>query len=371
MELLCASFDELSKRIRRESVKIVMFGAGAIGQVVAPQIINDQGLLDRVDCYIDNNESRWGEEISVCGRSFEIRAVKYLDTCPLNTVILVNISRFFDAIEQLKGMECTQNMCCYIMPMMLIHNYCLSASTGHPVMADDPVIPKKIHYMWLGGNPLPDKLKRCIDSWEKYCPDYEIIEWNENNYDIGRHKYMSQAYDAGAYGFIPDYARLDILYNEGGFYLDTDVELIGSIDDLRYQEAFCGVEKWQVVNFGGLSGAVREHPAVRRFLDARKELCFTDREGRQNRNTCGFYDTQTAIDMGYRINGQTQNIMGMNIYAYDFFQPFDYMSGTLNQTENTRSIHWFNGGWLDDDMREANRKTAERYKSLYNASKYL
>lgn len=78
--------------------------------------------------------------------------------------------------------------------------------------------------MWLGGNPLPDSMK-------KYCPDYKIIEWNEDNYDISKHPYMKQAYDAKAYGFVPDYARLDILYNEGGLYLDTDVEIKRNIDD--------------------------------------------------------------------------------------------------------------------------------------------
>ena len=118
------------------------------------------------------------------------------------------------------------------------------------------MIPKKIHYMWLGGKEIPRNLQLCIDSWKKYCPDYEIVQWNESNYDIGKNKYMKMAYENKKYGFVPDYARLDILYNYGGIYMDTDVEVVRSLDDLLYQSAFCGVEKWQTINFGGCSGCL-------------------------------------------------------------------------------------------------------------------
>ena len=366
MLLRCKGFSELAIDIKQHNKIILMFGAGAIGQVTTPEIFKNLGLLDSVDCYLDNNQSIWGEKISACGRDFEVRSPQYLNECPEGTVILLNISRFSDVIEQLEGMESTRNMGCYIMPMMLVNNYCSEVSHGTPLMSDEPLIPKKLHYMWLGRKPLPNSLKKCIDSWRMYCPDYEIIEWNEDNYDIGKHPYMKQAYDAKAYGFVPDYARLDILYNEGGFYLDTDVEIKRSINNLLYQEAFCGVEKWQIINFGGLSGAGKEHPMVKKFLDAREDIMFLDSEGKQNRNTCGFYDTRVAIDAGYKIDGTTQNVGGMNIYAYDYFQPYDYMSGLLNETENTYSVHWFNGGWLDEKMKKINEESRKRYLELYD-----
>lgn len=365
MILRCTGFSKFAEDIKQNNKRVLMFGAGAIGQVITPEILNSHELLDSVDCYLDNNQSMWGEKICACGRDFEIKSPQYLKECPVGTVILLNISRFSDVIEQLEGMDCIKNMECYIMPMMLIHNFCSTASQGSAILSDKHLIPKKLHYMWLGRNPLPDSLKKCVDSWRKYCPDYEIIEWNEDNYDIGKHPYMKQAYDAKAYGFVPDYARLDILYNEGGLYLDTDVEIKRNIDDLLYQEAFCGVEKWQVINFGGLSGAVKNHPMVKKFFDAREDIMFLDSEGKQNRNTCGFYDTRVAIDAGYAIDGTTQNVGGMNIYAYDYFQPYDYMSGLFNETENTHSVHWFNGGWLDEKMKKINEESRERYLDLY------
>lgn len=365
MNIVCVSFEDFSNKVKDYGCKVVLFGAGTIGQVTTPEILKEYGVSEFIDCYIDNDSKKWGRKLTACGRKYEVRSPEYLKSNYEDTLILLNISRFSEVIDQLEAMECTKCMTCYIMPMMLIHNFCAEISAGKPQLMDKPLIPKKLHYMWLGGKTIPDNLKNCLKSWKKYCPDYEIIEWNENNYDIAKHPYMKQAYDAKAYGFVPDYARLDILYNEGGFYLDTDVELKRNIDDLRYQEAFCGVEKWQVINFGGVSGAVKGNPIIKKFLDARENIYFLDREGNQNRNTCGFYDTNVAICEGYKINGETQCINGMNIYAYDYFHPYDYMSGIINETKNTHSVHWFNGGWLDESMKKANEQVKKQYMELY------
>ena len=219
--------------------------------------------------------------------------------------------------------------------------------------------------MWLGRKPIPDNLMKCIDSWKRFCPDYEIIEWNENNYDIEKHPYMKEAYEAKAYGFVPDYARLDILYTQGGIYLDTDVELKRNLDNLRCLKAFCGVEKWQIINFGGLSGAEKKHPMIKEFLDSRMNIRFYNKDGSLNKNTCGFYDTQVAIRNGYKINGETQTINDMCILGSDYFQPYDYMSGIVNETKNTYSIHWFNGGWLDEKMKIANEESKKVYMDFY------
>ncbi len=365
MKLLCCSFEELNKKIREGHHEIVMFGAGVLGQVTMPQILLKYGLLPFIRCYLDNDKAKWGSRIELFGRSVPVNSPSFLEKCKKNTVILLNISRFPDVIEQLQGMQCTEEMECYITPMLCIYNFCSSPSKGEPKLLEKPAIPKKIHYMWLGRKPVPGELQKCLDSWRRFCPDYEIIEWNEDNYDITENSYMKQAYEAGAYGFVPDYARLDILYHHGGFYLDTDVEIKRSIEELRYQEAFCGVEKWQTVNFGGLSGAVKGNPMIRRFLDARKTIDFIDKDGQINKNTCGFYDTRVALDAGYVVDGTTQNICGMNIYAYDYFQPYDYMSGMLNSTVHTYSVHWFHEGWIDEKMKKANEEAAECYTALF------
>ena len=365
MNIRCESFERMKCEIVSENKRLVLFGCGVIGRITAINILGDLDMLDHIDCFIDNDSSKWGERICHKNTEFLIKSVDYLNECGDNTVIMVNISRYFDVLRQLEAMECTDNMDCILMGMMCVYNFCSSESFGETVLTNIPVIPKKLHYMWLGGKPIPDTLKKCIDSWIKYCPDYEIIEWNEDNYDVSKHLYMKQAYENKAYGFVPDYARLDILYNEGGLYLDTDVEIKRNIDDLLYQEAFCGVEKWQVLNFGGMSGAVKGNRMIKAFLDLREQVMFVDKNGNHNQNTCGFYDTQVVLDEGYHMNGKTQCINGMNIYAYDYFHPYDYMSGIVNETKNTHSIHWFNGGWLDESMKKANEQAKKQYMELY------
>lgn len=365
MNIRCCRFENVIDTIMDTSSKVILFGAGAIGQVVVPELLSSYGIVDSIDCYIDNDSSKWNTTIDIRNQQITVRSPEYLKECDENTIILINISRYAEVIKQLGQMECTQNMVAFIMPMLLIHNFCCDRSNGIPVMAKEPLIPKKIHYMWLGGKEIPYSLRKCIETWEEKCPEYEIVRWDEENYDFSKHPYMKQAYESGVYGFVPDYARLDILYHEGGFYFDTDVEIKKNLDELRYQEAFCGVEKWQILNFGGGSGAVKEHPMIKRFLDARESILFLDENGKQNRNTCGFYDTQIALEAGYKINGQTQNVCGMNIYAYDYFHPYDYMSGITNETEHTVSIHRFNGGWMDETMKEQNRLAIAKYQEIY------
>lgn len=362
LELKCCDFTEFAKRIKRDDKKIVMFGAGVIGQVVAPTILNQLNLLEYVNCYVDNDTTKCGTIIKTNEKEFPVFSPDYLKQCGDSVIVLLNISRYSTVIEQLN--KYSTDFECYIMPMMLINNFSLEKSKRESKSYDTPLIPKKLHYMWLGEKSIPDKLKRCISSWEKYCPDYEIIEWNEKNYDISKNEYMSQAYKCGAYGFVPDYARLDILYNHGGIYLDTDVEIIRPIDALLYQEAFCGVEKWQVVNFGGMSGAIKGHSMIKAFLENREQISFINEDGSQNRNTCGFYDTKVILDRGYKIDGTTQNICGMNVYASDYFHPYDYMSGITNLTENTYAIHHFNGGWLSNEQINENERASKLYQEL-------
>lgn len=352
MILKSGDFSVMADEIR-EKKKVYIFGAGMIGTVVVPEIFRQYNLVNYIKCYIDNNPYIQGTNIEIDDRKFLIRSFEEVNRKLNHAVLIMAVSRFNAVLEQLEQFPETENTACYLFPMMCISNF------------KKPQIPKVIHYMWLGGKEIPDSLKKCIESWQKFCPDYKIKKWDERNYNIEKNIYMKNAYETGNYGFVPDYARLDILHEQGGIYMDTDIELIKPLDDLLCQDSFCGVEKWQTLNFGGCSGAVKGSKAIKCFLDAREPLTFLDENGNPDKNTCGYYDTRTALKYGYCINGKEQMIMNMTIYPYEYFHPYDYMSGEVAITPNTYSIHHFNGGWLDDSMREENKKVQERYLEIY------
>lgn len=364
MQLKTGSFIAMAEDIIRKNSKIVIWGAGVIGSVITPEILAANGIDSYVECYIDNDRTRWGTDMELGGRTVKIYSPDRLKIMERNTVVLMTISRYYDAFEQLRLMECTGEMSCYIIPMMCIRNFCGNTGKGALMMTSKPVIPKVLHYMWLGNRPMPEKLEKCVESWKTFCPDYEIVRWDETNYDVHKNAFVAEAYDNGRYGFVPDFARLDILHQYGGIYMDTDVEVVRSLDELLYQRAFCGVEKWQVLNFGGCCGAVKGHVGLEPFLERWSERRILREDGTLDSLSSGLIDTEIALQAGYQMNGENQNVLGINIYTFDYFHPYDYMSGMMHRTAHTFSIHHFNGGWLDEGARASNRKTTQMYEEL-------
>lgn len=364
MILKTGTFSGMAQDIINSDNKIILFGVGVVGSTITPEILKEHSLLDRVLCCIDNDKTRWNTFINMYGRKIKVFSPEILTEVQDKITILVTISRYGSALEQLKSMKGIAEFSCYIIPALCINSYHSKGGKGILKMSTKPLIPKKIHYMWLGGKKIPEKLQHCIDSWKKYCPDYEIIRWDETNYDVHKNKFMAQAYDSQRYGFVPDYARLEILYEHGGIYLDTDVELLRNIDDLLYQEAFCSVEKWQVINFGGCSGAIKGHKSLEPFIESWSKRSLVRTDGTLDSISSGLIDTSIALKEGYRINGKNQTVNGMNIYSYDYFHPYDYMSGKIEMTNDTFSIHQFHGGWLDENTKKKNEEAIKAYDTL-------
>lgn len=209
------------------------------------------------------------------------------------------------------------------------------------------MIPKIIHYCWFGGSPLPELAQKCIASWQKFCPDYEIIEWNETNYDISKNQYMRQAYESKKWGFVPDYARLDIIYTHGGVYLDTDVELIKPIDDLLELDAFAGVEQnSEYVALGLGFGAVKQHPTIKAMRDYYDSLSFVV-DGEINLTPAPRINSAVLQSMGYAFSKQIMDACGIKIFPSEYFCPIDYATGELTITEKSYSIHHYAASWYD------------------------
>ncbi len=220
-------------------------------------------------------------------------------------------------------------------------------------------IPKIIHYCWLGGAPKPQSVLKCIESWRKACPDYEIREWNENNLNINDNIYTQQAYSAKAWGFVPDYLRLWIVYTYGGIYLDTDVEVLRSFDELLDNHAFAGFERGTgdddgaLVNFGQGFGAVAGNEVIYKHMEMYKDLSFILPDGQQNRVPSPCYTTQILAQLGLnRKNASVQDLGLIVVYSEDYFCPKNFVDGAIQITENTYSIHHFDGSWWTDRERE-------------------
>lgn len=214
------------------------------------------------------------------------------------------------------------------------------------------MIPKKIHYCWFGGNPLTPLALKCINSWKKFFPDYEIIEWNEDNFDVNSIPYTEQAYREKKYAFVSDYARFKILYEEGGIYFDTDVEVIKSFDDIIAKGPFMGCElknPLQGVAPGLGLGIEQKHPLYKDIIDSYQDLVFIKPDGTHNLKTVVKYVTEILINAGLHDTETIQCIEGIFIYPYDYFNPFDNNTGILKVTINTHSIHWFAKSWLNSN----------------------
>ncbi len=224
-------------------------------------------------------------------------------------------------------------------------------------------------YCWFSEKPMPLFLQECVQSWRELCPDYEIKEWNEKNYDVADIPYVEEAYKNGSYGFVADVARLDILYQYGGVYLDTDVTLLKSLDELLYQPAFVGVEKWGNINTGGGCGAVAHHPMIREMLEYRKCFHFLQKDGSRDTATNGLYETIPFLRHGMKVDNTMQIINGVTIYPSCVFHPYDYMSCEDSRTEATIAKHHFYGGWMDKQELHDRQDTQRMYRSILKRMK--
>lgn len=209
------------------------------------------------------------------------------------------------------------------------------------------MIPKIIHYCWFGGNPIPEDAKKCIESWKKYCPDYEIKEWNESNFDVTKNKYMYQAYRAKKWGFVPDYARLDIIYNYGGIYLDTDVEIIKPLDELLNQKGFCGIENGSLCIALGLGfGAEKNDKTIKLLLDSYEKLFFI-KNGQPDLTPAPILNEKILKNLYIKNENIITHCGTLTVYPTEYFCPMNYDTGEIKITEKTYSIHHYTASWYD------------------------
>ncbi len=226
------------------------------------------------------------------------------------------------------------------------------------------MIDKTINYVWFGNNQMPDEALKCIDSWRQFCPDYKIVKWNESNFDFSECKYAAQAYQAKMWAFVSDYARIKILHDNGGIYMDVDVELVKNLDPLLVNKAFMGFEDGLFVNTGLIAGSEPRHHSLAELIDRYLGYEFVNVDGTLNLTPCVEYQTQLLVEKGLIRVNKTQVVDDIAIYPVDYFSPFNHRTGILEITKNTYSIHNYAGTWAPKTGRHG-VKLLWKYRAKY------
>lgn len=273
--------------------------------------------------------------------------------------IFITTAAYEEIIEQLKKAEIIHTIRYYIYPVLEIeqedYDRLNIAIPSELSLYKSIQIPRTIHYCWFGKKEIPDQYRKWMESWKKYCPDYEIIQWNEENYDVHKNRYVSQAYEAGQWAFVSDYARIDIIRAYGGVYLDVDVELLKNIDVMLMNDAFCGFESKGFVNYGLGFGAKKDNfilGEIKEYYDHKDFLCD---DGTLNRINCPVIQTEIMKRHGLTCNGEFQIADGMVVYPSRVLCGMSPHSYRIERNPvHTYAVHHFAGSWLES-KREKNK----------------
>lgn len=242
---------------------------------------------------------------------------------------------YIEIIEELEQNKNFENLRCYV--ASLIQDY--YKTQNFDFTKGMALIPKKIHYCWFGEGAIPDQLKRYMESWQCFCPDYEIIRWDESNYDVTKNQYMKEAYECKKWGYVPDYARLDIIYEQGGIYLDTDVELLASLDKLLNDDMFCQFACLYEVNCGSGFGAIKGYPLIKKMRDYYDGRSFYNCDMTINVTPCMEYQNPVLKEYGFRLDNTYQNINGAVLYPSEVGNPKGRIGAVNNFTHRTLMCH--------------------------------
>lgn len=337
-----------------EDKQLICIGAGKAPQIFC-DFFKEYQFENKICCFCDNDSKLKGTYRQLKEKSIPIISVEEIKKLQLdNYIVLITMANIHEILNQLECYTELKYTDIYYFSL-LIHNY--QDDMEKREMPDsmriskEIKIPKKIHYCWFGEKPLPNHYKKWLESWKRFCPDYEIIQWNEHNYDISKNQYMKEAYYAGKWGFVPDYVRLDIIYQHGGIYLDTDVEIVRNFDDLLYQDGFCGFERPEYVNFGSGFGAIKELPIIKELRDHYDNMRFKNPNNTFNLVPSPHYQTEILKKHGLIANGEYQKIDGMTIYPVQVLSGKSKRSRVVRPDKDTFSVHHYDASWMDEDSK--------------------
>lgn len=356
MKIINCSLKDFAERITNQNV--ILYGAGRMLEELQEEFSLNK-YVKKIKYVVDKKVCNENETIKVFGEDIKLLNSKYLrfNICE-SDIIIITCGKFVEILELLKS-ENLDNIYIYIYPCIRAYQSdidLLNLSSTTTILNNKRIIPKIIHYTWLSGEEIPTEMKKCIDSWKKYCPDYIIKEWNQSNYDIDKIPYVRQAVNCGKWGFAGDYIRLDVVYKYGGIYLDLDVEVIKNLDELLCNKAYASFESKENVNLGSGFGSVAGNPLLKAMMEEYENMNFIKDDGTLNMTASPLIQTKTLKKHGLEQNGKYQVVEGMVIYPFDYLCAQSVNTGLIYRTENTYTIHRFAASWFDSTSREIRNK---------------
>lgn len=366
MEFFNLNTERFINLINSSEIKLVLFGCGRSLENIALRWKELSIQNNKIAYFIDNDENKRGKNVTFLGNHYTIQHIN--DVVPVldktDIIVITSYEYSYAMLTQLDSLN-VANKCVVYQLMEELSEYEYGLKNVYPLRrSKDIQIPKIIHYCWFGGKEIPKDQQKYMETWQEYCPDYEFVCWNEKTYDVNKIPYMSEAYQSGRMGFVADYARLDILYQYGGIYLDTDVELLRSLDDLLYQKAYCGFQMGKVVNLGSGVGSISKLDIIKEMRDEYIGIHFRKDEGIYNLKSCPYYQTRTLEKFGLARNNQYQIVEEMAIYPTDTLCGVGGLSGKYLKTPNTFSFHRPSLSWADRERIDRLNKTMDYFGEL-------
>jgi len=352
---------------KTEAKGIILFGVSSCWSYYE-EIFADiaENVVARTLFIVDNDPSKQGKVCEILGKELMVRSVEWLPESG-DYAVLIAVSTVYqeDICAQLERRQPGGDVECYSLRLMINGRRRTDQSCVERYFMEHtkPQIPARIHSCWFSGEEKPDIYKKCIDSWHRYCPDYEIFEWNAENYDVAKNAYMKQAYECKKWAFVSDYARLDLVHTYGGIYLDMDVELLAPIDKLRNATAFFCRQRDGFVDLGSGFGAMQGSRLAGEMLEVYEGQTLVDDAGMVDMMPQPQRLSGVLGRRGIGICHESRVVDDMIFLSNDYIVCGD--ADVLQESQAARiGIHWHNAGWVDEGRRRMLKKAADAERVL-------
>ena len=350
-----------------ESLKtkdIICFGSGKHFRNITYGFLCKSGLLQNLKGFAGVPDK---EALTFSGRSYKAFGKEELSKMDSSrTVLLIAVTGYEEILTQLRS-DARLSAFEAVSSIYLesLYEDMLLLSVKKPP-ADyrkhkRPMIPKIIHALWFSGDPMPELYLKCLESWKKYAPDYEIKIWNLETYKPDHCLFFDQAIEHRNWAFASDYARADLLRKYGGIYMDLDVEMLRPIDDLLYNDAYMSFESLDRIECGSGMGAKKNHPVIQEICESYEKRPYLKADGTWDNSTCPVRYTKVIEKHGLKKDGGFQQVADITVYPFEVLTCKSFDTGIIYKTELSYTVHHHNGSWVPDP---AHRAMSERYDKI-------